>query len=37
VEADSEEDAIERLQIWLCDPDGNGEGIEEVKSLGTTV
>jgi len=39
VEADTEDDAIERLSLWLCDPDDdNAEGIEEfaVTSLGTT-
>lgn len=39
VEADTEDEAIERLSLWLCDPDDdNAEGIEEfaVTSLGTT-
>ncbi len=32
VEADTEDEAIQRLQIWLCEPDdeGNSEGIEEI-------
>jgi hypothetical protein len=31
VEADTEEDAMGRLRIWLCDPDEeNGEGIEQL-------
>jgi len=31
VEADTEEDARDRLCIWLCDPDEeNGEGIEQL-------
>jgi hypothetical protein len=39
VEADTEHEAIERLTIYLCDPDDdNAEGIEEfaVTSFGTT-
>jgi hypothetical protein len=31
VEADTEEDAMDRLCIWLCDPDEeNSEGIEQL-------
>ena len=32
VEADTEDEAMEGLSIWLCDPDEeNAEGIEEKR------